>query len=846
MLASSLGWAAAWLGWLFVLAVVAFPLTYRLLAGLPSRGIALSPIVGLLLVSYCSWMLASVHVAPFGRVSLLCSVGIVAALSVVSGYLDRTTIIRWLRVHLRLVAMFALMFVVVFALFFWLRGFYPDVRSTEKPMEIGFLTSTMRARWMPPHDAWLSGYGINYYYFGYVEAAAVGLLSGVRPEIAFNLMSISLPALTFCAASGIAYDLLARFRRERRLIARHLHPLRASVVGGLLVAVAGNAFGFARLVTNPSAVIHANFWTGIGWNSTRVVKDHIVPGSVAEMITEFPLFSFLLGDIHPHVLGLPTVLLAVAVAIGLWLRPAHGSDRRIGFSPLSGGSRRADLALVAGTPAEAFTMDFTRAWARFCPDIGRYALTALVIGALYPTNAWDLPTFTLPILAAVVLRRPDRWWRVLGRVGLLCAGAVLLYLPYYLHFKSLVGNPGDVPAFVQSFEGTPVLGTLIRTFGIVTWPHTSLLQFLAVFAVPLLAAGTLILRGSIARPVPPTMSERRFMLVAGLSIGAVALLTRTAMLLPTGLFAVAGLLTLRRPYVRRHDEARIWSVWTPIDRAMVAIAVYGALLPVIPEFVFLRDAFDNRMNTMFKVDYQSWVLLMLAGAYGVVTLAWTALTARQAAGEGSPTPRFATVVAGLACLSLIAAVYPALVPFQRTGHFGHEGADFGGPGNGWQGLDGFRYVGETNPDEFQAMLWLRDHAAPDDRLVEAVGNSYGESHGWFQSRFAASTGVPGVLGWYFHEAQWRGGSAEIVTRELPARAAEIGTLYTTTNSADARRIIAKYGIRWIIVGLTEEEGEGHCTVPLGCPPYAAAGLAKFNEMFPLAFRQGRVSIYRVT
>jgi len=50
----------------------------------------------------------------------------------------------------------------------------------------------------------------------------------------------------------------------------------------------------------------------------------------------------------------------------------------------------------------------------------------------------------------------------------------------------------------------------------------------------------------------------------------------------------------------------------------------------------------------------------------------------------------------------------------------------------------------------------------------------------------------------------------------------------------------------VIVGLTEEEGEGHCSVPLGCPPYAAAGLAKFNGMLDLAFRSGRVSVYRVT
>ena len=873
MLVSAFGWAAAWLAWLAILAVVALPLTYRLLRGLPSRGIAFSPIVGLLLVSYLSWILASVHLLPFGRVSLLCAVGIVAALSAISAVADRVALFRWLRPNLRIASTFAVMFIVVFAVFFWLRGFYPDVRSTEKPMEIGFLTSTMRARWMPPHDAWLSGYGINYYYFGYVEAATLGLLSGVRPEVAFNLMSISLPALTFCGASGIVYDLLVRFRRERRKIARALHPLLASVVGGLLVAIAGNAFGFARLLTNPAAVVHANFWTGIGWNSTRVVKDHIVSGSIAEMITEFPLFSFLLGDIHPHVLALPTVLLAVAVAIGHWLRPVHSSSGGVGFSlrerpeaeahttkPLvaRAGTR---TETQAGTQAEAYTTNVVRAAAKFCPDVGRYVLTALAIGALYPTNAWDLPTFALPILAAVALRRPDRWLVALARVVLLCAGSVLLYLPYYLHFKSLVGNPGDVPAFIQSLEGEPVIGTIIRTFGIVTWPHTSLSQFLAVFAVPLLAASALIVRGSIGRRLTMTMDEQRFMLIAGIAISAVALVTRTAMLLPTGLFVVAGMLALQRPFVRATSRNGAWSVWTPMDRAMVAIAVYGALLPVIPEFVFLRDAFDNRMNTMFKVDYQSWVLLMLVGAYGVVTLVWTAMkfgVRSSEFGVGHQTSnieprtlnperlRLAAVAVGVALLALMASVYPAVVPFQRTGHFGQQGTDFGGAGNGWQGLDGFRYVSETNPDEFRAMQWLRDHASPDDRLAEAVGNSYGDAHGWFQSRFAASTGIPGILGWYFHEAQWRGGSEQIVTHALPERAADIGTLYGTTNTAEARRILVKYGITWVIVGLTEEEGEGHCSVPLGCPPYAAAGLAKFNGMLDLAFRSGRVSVYRVT
>ena len=63
--------------------------------------------------------------------------------------------------------------------------------------------------------------------------------------------------------------------------------------------------------------------------------------------------------------------------------------------------------------------------------------------------------------------------------------AVVLFLPYYLHFKSLVGHRGDEPPFIQNLEATPLLGTIIKMFGVVTWPHTSLPQFLAFFALPL-------------------------------------------------------------------------------------------------------------------------------------------------------------------------------------------------------------------------------------------------------------------------------------------------------------------------------------------------------------------------
>ena len=195
MVANALGWAAIWLLSLLVLGAVAFPLMHRLDARFAESGRRDEPGArsAARLVRRLAAGIASSDAVWAGRAarSRWRLIALLSAWSEMASRRRGAPLAAATRRSDRGVRRRCSL--IVFACFFWLRGFYPDVRSTEKPMEIGFLTSTMHARWMPPNDAWLSGYTINYYYFGYVETAALGLLGGVRPEVSFNMMSITLP-----------------------------------------------------------------------------------------------------------------------------------------------------------------------------------------------------------------------------------------------------------------------------------------------------------------------------------------------------------------------------------------------------------------------------------------------------------------------------------------------------------------------------------------------------------------------------------------------------------------------------------------------------------------------------
>ena len=191
----------------------------------------------------------------------------------------RTACVRWqpgCRANRWLVLATELLFLFVLAGWAAFRAYNPDIAGTEKPMEFAFINGILRSPLFPPQDPWLSGYGISYYYFGYVMLAALVNLTGVDPAVAFNLGVALWYALVMIGAFGVVYDLvrLAGIRDQGSGIRDQGASDDASQYGTRNTHHASAPRNRrAASVTACSARCSSVFWaTWKGWSSLRITR----------------------------------------------------------------------------------------------------------------------------------------------------------------------------------------------------------------------------------------------------------------------------------------------------------------------------------------------------------------------------------------------------------------------------------------------------------------------------------------------------------------------------------------------------------------------------------------------
>ena len=421
--------ALSWLLAVQVIGLAAFPLAHFLFPRLADRGYSLSKPLGIVLVAYLSWALSQARVLPSTGATIAVLVLALVCLSGWCAWKQRRELLDFAsRERVSIIAAEAL-FLGVFAAWAIFRSFDPSIDHTEQPMDLMFLNASMRTETGTPEDLWLSGQPVSYYYFGYWTMGALAQLAGVTSAVAYNLAMALVPALAALGVAGVAYNLVRA--ESGRLPA----ALAGGGVAALLVVFAGNLAGVFEFM-HANAVGSERFWDwlaidGLGWpiegttqswrpeenwwwfRATRVINTFTETGSgIDYTIQEFPFFSFMLGDLHPHVTSLPLVALFLGAALNFWLTPYPGL--------------------------------FWHHW--------RSALEILVVGfllgALAFTNTWDLPVFWALIACAALLRAYAfglglAWPAVLsaGATALVVlALALLLFLPYYLTFRAGVGG----------------------------------------------------------------------------------------------------------------------------------------------------------------------------------------------------------------------------------------------------------------------------------------------------------------------------------------------------------------------------------------------------------------------
>jgi len=813
----------AWYVLVTALGWIVFPLLFHTLSDIPGRGFTFSKIFGLLFWGYLYWILGRLGFTANNLAGLVFTLLLVIGSCLLILRKNGISDLRdWIRSSWRLIITTELLFLVAFVGWALIRSLNPEIMGTEKPMELAFINAILHSDTMPPNDPWLSGYAISYYYFGYVLVAMLAKFAGTLGSIAFNL-GVSLTfALAAVGSFGVLYNLLAlrTSQKTSQLLPALLGPFFTLILSnwegflhylhskGLfwrgLPDQASSSFwnwlDIQNLVNTPNGDSFGHWWW---WRASRVIQDYDFSGYGKEVISEFPLFSFLLSDLHPHVLSIPYVFLILGFGLALYLRPKGKSFRWITLVPI-----------------EISPLFFL--------------MLAWLAGGMAFLNTWNFPMY-VGILAGVYALRNQRErinWQTADIVkDFLFFGATLgltgglMYLPWYFGFASQAG--GLIPNVLYITKGNQfwvMFGPLlvpIFAWLITAWKRSEPagnkvaglaltgLLVLGLLLLMLLMVGLLVwfpLRADGAELLPLFLGS-----VGGLEINQVLIEgLRRRVMIPGTLITLIALSILGWGlifYKRTEEKNKIHLPQKSANNFVLVLIIAGMALVLFPEFIFLKDLFGYRINTIFKFYYQAWLLWSIAAAYGTVRLI-----------QSLRTPWRYLIYSGLVLSMLMGLFYPVLGLQTKTNNFTRETG---------LSLDG-SYLSPAS--DYEAVEWLRNE--PSGVIAEAAGESYSTAH----SRLATYTGNTTILGWDFHEVQWRGNAEQVNPRKE-----DLITLYCTHQWEAAKNLLEKYNVLYLAIG--DVEYTKYAVGSENCPNGLNAD--KFTMHLQPVFQNERLTIFEV-
>ena len=407
------------------------------IAGLPAslyffdifydKGYIFSKVIGIIFTGYIVWFLSSLQIIKFNLLNIyICTICviIVSYILLILKNLKNKKIFYKIKPTLFVFLRIEIVFFLLFLFICYIKGFNPNANSTEKFMDFGYMAIISKTDYMPPMDLWFSGKSINYYYFGQYISSFMSKLACVKINYGYNLMLITLFSLTFLESFSISYNLL--FKSINKKVNKYL-----LFFGGLIAAlsntIAGNMHYVIYKIILPMFKGDTTYFFS---DSTRYIGYN--PDTIDKTIHEFPSYSFILGDLHAHVINIIFVLLIIALLL-------------------------------------SYVVKIKKTKKIVCPIT---IFISILLGIFKMTNYWDFIIYIVVVVLIFLFFNIVKYMKfrkifliTLVQIAIIIVFSTLVSIPFMINFNKMVMGVKFVPYRTPIYQlfvlwGLPVLLTM--------------------------------------------------------------------------------------------------------------------------------------------------------------------------------------------------------------------------------------------------------------------------------------------------------------------------------------------------------------------------------------------------
>ncbi len=802
-----------WSFLVFLFGIGIFPLTAKIFNRFGSGGFILSQALGIIITSLLVWTFTYMGITRF---NLPCTIGIYVVVAAFcwgfkplrKAAIDKIT--EPFFTERAVVEEFA--FLVIFVLMCYFKAFLPNINGQEKYMDYGFIMSMLRNDRLPAKDMWLAGNSINYYYFGQFMWALVIKCSMIQPSVAYNLAMCTATALPFAMTFSFG-TMLVETAISHGFHDSPIPKYLAGTLTGFAVSIWGNSHSFFY---DPNSIGHGllSLFSKMGFpvgdtteffypDSTRYIGYNPVTTTNGGDFTieEFPFYSYLIGDLHAHVISMMVIIVIACLMLALINSASYPSGGELkvirSFNNFKTGGRLVEELKVTLTVP--------------------FILATVLLGVAQMTNYWDFLFYFIFCSMAVLI--------VNIRISKVCFdlwGIIYFFIntAFILSFYLVSGSE---PLSLIALES--ILMVFAYLFSVLDPCALSRTSFQMSF---MFTAGHLValpfnlkfdmISNSLGRVKNNSDPYQLFILWGTHVIICVVFFVWVLVTKNYRLTGSSKKKNAQAADVETEDMNR--SGWTNpvqkffgtrniVDVFICGITVVAILFIIAPEIFYVRDIYTDgylRSNTMFKFTFAAFIMLSEAMCYAAVRFIW--FVTRK--GRYSTPALFAGFVSII--LMVIPAHYTLAALSQRNEDLPYSG------------LDGVRYVedhasidcSEAYEGNISCYLgavdWFNTNVKGSPVICEGYGESYHDN-----CIISAYTGLPTVFGWQTHEWLWRfhgvvdkandklvsDPEADVWDNIIAPRQDDIDTIYMSYDKNAVQALIDKYHIEYLVIGTME-------------------------------------------